>query len=91
METMRSSAGLDGRCKKLLYRAWHRGMREMDIILGTFANANIADMSAEELTNFEMLLQHPDPDMYKWFSGTAEIPQQINNPMVRSIIKFHMN
>ena len=41
--TMRSSAGLDARRKRLLFRSWHRGMREMDYVLGKFANHAIAD------------------------------------------------
>ena len=88
-ETMRSSAGLDARRKRLLFRSWHRGMREMDYVLGTFANAAIADMSDDELAEFEMLMQVPDPDMYKWLSGTAEVPPNWNNATVRRIRQFH--
>ncbi len=88
---MRSSAGLDDRRKRLLFRAWHRGMREMDYVLGTFANDTIGDLSVEELEQFEMLMQVPDPDMYKWLSGTVEIPPNWDNPLVRRIRTFHLN
>lgn len=88
-ETMRSSAGLDARRKRLLFRSWHRGMREMDYVLGTFANEAIADMTDDELAEFEMLMQVPDPDMYKWLSGTAEVPPNWNNEVVRRIRQFH--
>ncbi len=87
---MRSSAGLDERRKKLLFRAWHRGMREMDYVLGLFANHAIADMSDDELSQFEMLMQLPDPDMYKWLSGSTDIPEHWNNELVQRIRKFHL-
>ena len=89
-EAMRSSEGLDDRRKKLLFRAWHRGMREMDFVLGTFANDAIADMSDEELSQFELLMQLPDPDMYKWLSGAAEVPTNYDTTVVRRIRQFHL-
>ena len=86
---MRSSAGLDPQRKRLLFRAWHRGMREMDYVLGSFANEAIADMDDDQLADFENLMQVPDPDMYKWLSGTAEVPPNWNNEVVRRIRQFH--
>lgn len=88
---MRSSAGLDDRRKRLLFRSWHRGMREMDYVLGTFANSAIADMSDDELQEFEMLMQVPDPDMYKWLSGTIEVPDNWNTSIVNQIRSFHLD
>ena len=88
---MRSSAGLDDRRKRLLFRAWHRGMREMDYVLGTFANVMIETMSDEELSEFEMLMQLPDPDMYKWLSGSVEVPANLNNSVVQKIRSFHLD
>ncbi|MEP0945181.1 MAG: succinate dehydrogenase assembly factor 2 [Rhizobiaceae bacterium] len=89
-EAMRSSAGLDDRRKKLLFRSWHRGMREMDYVLGTFANHAIADMNDDELADFEMLMQLPDPDMYKWLSGSVPVPGNFDNELVRKIRQFHL-
>jgi len=88
---MRSSAGLDDRRKRLLFRSWHRGMREMDYVLGTFANNSIESMSDEELSQFEMLMQVPDPDMYKWLSGTVEVPPNWDTAIVRRIRSFHLD
>lgn len=87
---MRSSVGLDDRRKRLLYRAWHRGIREMDYVLGSFANAALADMDDTELEQFEMLMQVPDPDMYKWLSGTVAVPANWDNALVRRIRSFHI-
>ncbi|MEL6968446.1 MAG: succinate dehydrogenase assembly factor 2 [Pseudomonadota bacterium] len=88
-ETMRSSAGLDPRKKRLLYRAWHRGMREMDYVLGTFANEVLEGMADDELDDFEQLMTVPDPDMYKWLSGTTSVPPNWDTALVRRIRTFH--
>ena len=56
-----SSEGLDERRRRLLFRAWHRGMREMDLIIGRFADAHIATLSDAELDEFERLLDVPRP------------------------------
>jgi antitoxin CptB len=60
----RSSDGLDDRRKRLLFRCWHRGTREMDLILGRFADAEIADLAEDELTQLEIIIDVPDPDLY---------------------------
>src|SRR5258707_13775304 len=60
----RSSDGLDDRRKRLLFRCWHRGTREMDLILGRFADAAIADLTNAELGQLEQLIAEPDPDLY---------------------------
>jgi len=67
--TTRSSAGLDDRRKRLLFRCWHRGTREMDLILGGFADVHIGDLSDQEVEELENLLEVPDPDLYAAFSG----------------------
>lgn len=65
----RSSHGLDDRRKRLLFRCWHRGTREMDLILGRFADAEIATLSEQELTQLEHLVEVPDPDLYAALTG----------------------
>jgi antitoxin CptB len=60
----RSSGGLDDRRKRLLFRCWHRGTREMDLILGRFADAEIASLGDDELAQLERLIEVPDPDLY---------------------------
>jgi antitoxin CptB len=69
----RSSDGLDERRKRLLFRCWHRGTREMDLILGPFADAAIADLSCGELAELERLVEVPDPDLYAALTGNAEL------------------
>ncbi|MBR1227869.1 MULTISPECIES: succinate dehydrogenase assembly factor 2 [unclassified Bradyrhizobium] len=65
----RSSDGLDDRRKRLLFRCWHRGTREMDLILGRFADAEIADLSDGDMAELERLLEVPDPDLYAALTG----------------------
>ena len=71
--TTRSSDGLDHRRKRLLFRCWHRGTREMDMILGGFADAHIASMSDAEIDDLERLIELPDPDLYAALSGGAPL------------------
>ena len=72
----RSSDGLDDRRKRLLFRCWHRGTREMDLILGRFADAEIASLRDEELTQLERLIEVPDPDLYAALTdGKALAPE----------------
>ena len=63
--------------KKLLFKASHRGTKEMDIILGNFAKKNLESMDIDNLKLFEELLEIPDPDLYKWFtSEDINIPKK---------------
>ena len=74
--TTRSSGGLDDRRKRLLFRCWHRGTREMDLILGRFADAEIADLSDGDLDSLERLIEVPDPDLYAALTGdTPLVPE----------------
>ena len=66
---------MDARRKKLLFRAWRRGFREMDLLMGSFADERIAEMTDAELDEFEALLREADWDVYAWVSGNREIPE----------------
>ena len=67
----RSSGGLDDRRKRLLFRCWHRGTREMDLILGRFADTTIDSLTDDELDALEHLIEMPDPDLYAALIGNA--------------------
>ena len=72
----RSSGGLDDRRKRLLFRCWHRGTREMDLLLGRFADAEITGLTDAELGELELLMEVPDPDLYAALTGsTAHTPK----------------
>jgi antitoxin CptB len=87
--TSRSSEGLDLRRRKLLFRSWHRGMREMDLIMGRFADAAIGDMSEAELDAFEQLSDVPDPELYNWIANNAVVPAPHDTALFRRLCAFH--
>jgi antitoxin CptB len=76
-----SSAGLDARRRRVLFRAWRRGMREMDLVMGQFADMNLPDMSEAELTEFERLLDTPDPQILAWITGDEPTPPGFDTPL----------
>lgn len=86
--TTRSSDGLDDRRKRLLFRCWHRGTREMDLIVGRFADAHLADLSDDELTQLEHLIELPDPDLYAALTGARPIPPAYDGSMFERMRGF---
>jgi antitoxin CptB len=56
-----------------LFRCWHRGTREMALILGRFADAEIVAMRDDELTQLERLIELPDPDLYAALIGDTPL------------------
>lgn len=85
----RTSAGLDARRRRILFRAWHRGMREMDLVVGPFADANIASLSDVEVEHLERLLEVPDRDVLAWITGEAEVFPDHDTPLWRRLVAFH--
>jgi antitoxin CptB len=84
----RSSEGLDPRRRRLLYHAWHRGTREMDLIMGRFADTAIATLTETELAEFEHLSNAPDPDLYAWISGKRPVEPGYDIAMFRRLRDF---
>jgi antitoxin CptB len=84
----RSSGGLDDRRKRLLFRCWHRGTREMDLVLGRFADAEIANLSEHELAEFEHLMDVPDPDLYAALTGNVPAAPEFANGLFERIKSF---
>jgi antitoxin CptB len=83
--TTRSGAELDVRRRKLLFRSWHRGIREMDLILGGFADCAIAELSDRELDEYETLLELQDADILSWITGEQPVPTTHDTPLFRKI------
>lgn len=77
------------RRRKISFRAWHRGTREMDLIMGRFADAKLAELDAAALDSFEALMEQPDPDLYKWVSGEAPVPPDVDVAFLSRIRDFH--
>ena len=85
----RSSADLDPRRRKILFRAWHRGMRETDLIMGRFADAEIGGLSEAELDEFERLIEVLDRDLLSWITGEAQVPENYDSALFRRLKRFH--
>ena len=84
----RSSADLDYRRRKVLYRSWHRGMREVDLILGSFADNEIARLSDEELGVYEELMAEADADILKWVTGEQSVPARHDTAVFARILTY---
>jgi antitoxin CptB len=83
-----SSEGLDHRRRRLLYRCWHRGTREMDLVMGRFADTALTDMSADELDEFERLSDVLDGDLYGWITGESAVPPDYDSALFRRLRAF---
>jgi antitoxin CptB len=86
--TTRSSEGLDERRKRLLFRSWHRGTREMDLIMGRFADANIGTLNDAELDAFERLTDVPEPELYAWITGEQPVAAEHDTPLFDRLRHF---
>ena len=85
----RTSADLDHRRRRTLFRAWHRGIREMDLIMGRFADAEIGTMPDSDLDDFERLIDVPDHDLFRWITGEGETPSNYDTALFRRLRAFH--
>lgn len=82
------SVPTDPRRKRLLFRSWHRGTREADLILGSFADRHLADFDDGQLDRYEALLTLPDPDLFEWLTGRAAPPAEHNHDVTRMLLAF---
>ena len=81
---------MDDRRKKLQFRAWRRGFREIDLILGGFADANLAALDEFGVDAFERLLEAADQDVYEWITGQAAAPPEHDTPTLARIRAFRL-
>jgi antitoxin CptB len=77
---------IDIRRKRLIYRSWHRGTREMDLILGRFADKHVCGFSTEELEQYEAILTCSDPDLYDWVAGRESPPVDVRTPVLERLL-----
>ena len=71
--------------RKLIYRAWHRGTKELDLVLGNFAESNIHEFTQSELHDFTVILDEEDPDLYQWLINNQEPADHINADIINRI------
>lgn len=87
--TERSSEGLDVRRRRLLFRAWRRGVRETDLIVGRFADAHIENLDEPALDAFERLIEVSNAQLYAWVVGDSAVPADYDTSVLRQLIAFH--
>jgi antitoxin CptB len=78
------------RRRRLKYRAWHRGTREMDLVLGPYADAHADGLGAGELLRLETLMDEEDIDLLKWVMGQETPPPAVDHALLAEIIAFRI-
>lgn len=84
----RVTSSSDIRRKRLLFRSWHRGTRESDLILGRFAEAHLAGFDGAQLDRYEALLECADADLFEWFAGRTAPPPAYDHDVTRLLLSF---
>ena len=79
---------MDERRRKLRFRAWRRGFREMDLLMGSFADRHIEALDEIALDEFERLLATPDWEVYAWIVGRKPVPANHAGPVLDRLIAF---
>jgi len=74
------------RRKRIRYRAWHRGMKEMDLVLGPFADRRLGELSEDQLDVFEAIIAYPDITLYRWMTGAEPVPARYDSALLREIL-----
>ena len=88
MPALTSESATAIRKKRLLFRAWHRGTREADLILGSFAEAYLGGFDERRLDAFEGLLDVPDAEIFDWIAGRAAPPPEHDTEVTRLLLAF---
>ena len=79
---------LERRRRRLAFRARHRGMKELDLLIGGFADRHLAELSAAQLDRFEALLDLPEPLMYSWLMGQERPPAELDHDVMQLLLNF---
>lgn len=76
---------LENKRKRLIFRSGHRGTKEMDLIMGSFAAAHVPAFTEAELEEYERLLTNNDPDLYNWITGQEAVPANIDGDLFQKL------
>ena len=81
---------LEARRRRLRYRAWHRGTKEMDLVLGPYADAHVGELLPAALDSLETLMEESDPDLLKWVMGQEIPPTTLDLELLERLIAFRL-
>jgi antitoxin CptB len=76
------------RLNRIRFRAWRRGFREADLILGSFVDIHGQSLTEDELARFERLLEESDHDVYAWILGATPTPQAFDDDLMARLRAF---
>lgn len=76
------------RRRRVLWRAMHRGQRELDLIIGGFARMQIEAMNETELAEFEAIVACTDRDLHDWLLGHVPVPGAQMTPTMAALLAF---
>lgn len=74
--------------KQLIFRSWHRGTREIDLLLGSFADAHLPHFDERQAALYDRFLNNSDPDIFNWITGQEPVPPAEDNDVVALLLKF---
>jgi antitoxin CptB len=77
------------RKRRLRFRCWHRGTKELDLLMGPFADRFLDELTITQLGRLEDLLTTPDLDLYNWITRREPVPPAADSDVLQLIIKFH--
>ena len=78
----------ENRLRRLRMRSWRRGTKEMDLILGPYADARLAELDTAALDLYEALLEENDQDLYLWISRGVDFPGE-HGAVIGLVRRFH--
>jgi antitoxin CptB len=81
---------MDAKRRKLLFRSEHRGTKEMDVILGTFAREFLPAANDADVAHYADVLAENDPDLYNWISTREPLPDDKTNPILKSLVGYQV-
>ncbi|WP_208434256.1 succinate dehydrogenase assembly factor 2 [Bartonella taylorii] len=81
---------LDVHRRRLVFRAWHRGIREMDLIFGHYVDSHIAGMNAKTISELEYIMSFDDRDLLAWVTGEISPPSEVDSPLFRDVVNYHV-
>ena len=84
-KTEENKKSIDARLKRIKFRAWHRGTKEMDLLLGSFVDKSLPNLTELDLDELERIIECNDIDLYSWISGREPIPTEINSAMMNEL------
>jgi antitoxin CptB len=79
---------LELRRRRLLFRCWHRGTQEIDLILGSFATSSLSGFQEAQIERFEDLLDCTDLDLFDWITASAAPPPVYDHDVMRQLRSF---